>query len=73
MKQGILSNSWLGVIVKCMWKANKLATRNTEGWPTNLKQGIQSNSWLAVLGDGKLKDNKLETRNTERQLVRCDL
>jgi hypothetical protein len=30
LKQGISSNSWLGMIVNGMWKANKLATMNTE-------------------------------------------
>ena len=30
LKQGKLRNSWLGVIVIGMWKANKRATMNTE-------------------------------------------
>ena len=58
LKQGKMRNSWLGVIVNGMWKANNRATMNTErqmgrDGQKNLKQGIESNSWLAVLGDGK--------------------
>ena len=30
LQKGILTERCLGVIVNCMWKANKLATWNTE-------------------------------------------
>ena len=54
LKQGILSNSWLWVIVDASWSA------------TNLKQGsIMSNSWLVVIGDGILKSKQVKARNTE--------
>ena len=60
LKQEILSNCWLAVIVKGKLKSKKL------------KQEMLCNIWLGVVVDGKLKWNKPETSNNEQQLVSSD-